>query len=78
MTLKRGGKLTEKERRVLSLLALSMSEMEIASYLGVSNKTVSIFKTVAMKKIGIRKNAHLIKWLRTPEARAAIVDGQPL
>ncbi|MGO3398580.1 MAG: LuxR C-terminal-related transcriptional regulator [Serratia proteamaculans] len=78
MTLKRGGKFTEKEKLVLSLLALSMSDMEIASYLAVSNKTVSIFKTVAMQKIGIRKNANLIKWLRTPEARAAIVDGQPL
>ena len=78
MTLKRGGKLTEKERLVLSLLALSMSEMEIASHLGISNKTVSIFKTVAMQKIGIRKNANLIKWLRTPEARAAIVDGLSL
>ncbi|MGX1957394.1 helix-turn-helix domain-containing protein [Serratia proteamaculans] len=78
MTLKRGGKLTERERLVLSFLALGMSNMEIVSYLNVSNKTVSIFKTVAMQKIGIRKNANLIKWLRTPEARAAIVDGQPL
>lgn len=78
MTLRCGGKLTERERLVLSFLALGMSEMEITRYLGVSNKTVSIFKTAAMRKIGIRKNANLIKWLRTPEARAAIVDGQPL
>lgn len=78
MILKDGRKFTEREKLVLSFLALGVSDMEIAYYLGISNKTVSIFKTVAMEKIGIRKNANLIKWLRTPEARGAIVDGQPL
>ncbi len=48
--------------------------MDIARYLGVSHKTVSMFKITAMKKIGLRKNANLIRWLRSSEARCAICD----
>lgn len=74
MTLKDGCKFTEREKLVLSFFALGMSDMDIANYLRISNKTVSIFKTSAMKKIGVRKNANLIRWLRTPEARAEISE----
>ncbi|WP_420833303.1 LuxR C-terminal-related transcriptional regulator [Serratia rubidaea] len=49
-----------------------MSDMDIACHLGISNKTVSIFKTSAMRKIGVRKNSNLIKWLRTNDARVSI------
>ncbi|HFF8938844.1 helix-turn-helix domain-containing protein [Serratia marcescens] len=67
-------KFTEREKLVLSLLALGVSDMDIAHHLGISNKTVSIFKTTAMKKIGLRKNANLIRWLRSSEARCSICD----
>ncbi|WP_115939732.1 LuxR C-terminal-related transcriptional regulator [Serratia ficaria] len=73
MALHSGTKFTEREKLVLGLLALGVSDREIARYLGVSNKTVSSFKTSAMNKIGIRKNANLMKWLRTPEAKTEIV-----
>ncbi|HBC7420629.1 TPA: response regulator transcription factor [Serratia marcescens] len=68
-------KFTEREKLVLSFLALGVSDMDIAHHLGISNKTVSIFKITAMKKIGLRKNANLIKWLRTPDAKAAFTNG---
>ncbi|WP_405051252.1 helix-turn-helix domain-containing protein [Serratia nevei] len=74
MTLKNGCKFTEREKQVLCLFAMGVSGMDIARYLGVSHKTVSMFKITAMKKIGLRKNANLIRWLRSSEARCAICD----
>lgn len=65
---------TDREKLVLGFLALGVGEMGIASHLGISNKTVSHFKTTAMRKIGLRTNANLIRWLRTPAAREAIID----
>ncbi|WBF44425.1 helix-turn-helix domain-containing protein [Serratia rubidaea] len=65
-------KFTDREKLILTFLALGMSDMDIACHLGISNKTVSIFKTSAMRKIGVRKNSNLIKWLRTNDARVSI------
>lgn len=64
---------TEREKQVLCYLAMGIDEKGIATLLNKSNKTISHFKLSAMKKIGIKKDANLIKWLRTLEAKHLIV-----
>lgn len=67
---------TNREKDVLTYLALGLNNQSIAKLLGISTKTVSSHKVSALAKIGIRKNSDLFKWLRTPDAKRTIVgDG---
>ncbi|HEJ6943141.1 helix-turn-helix transcriptional regulator [Serratia ureilytica] len=67
-------KFTDREKLVLSFIALGANNIDIARFIGISSKTVSIYKTTAMKKIGLRKDVNLVRWLRTCDAKVAITD----
>jgi len=68
---------TNREKEVLTYLALSMDYRSISKLMNIQEKTVYNTKLTVLAKIGIRKNVKLIKWLRTADARRAIV-GEPL
>ncbi|ASL95989.1 hypothetical protein AXT60_24985 [Salmonella enterica subsp. enterica] len=66
-------KFTDREKLVLSYLYMGVCERDIAKSMNVNYKTVNSFKLSAMRKVGIRKNANLIFWLRTSEANFMIL-----
>ena len=51
--------LTPRERQVAQLNAEGFSGKEIARLLGITDRTVEMFKGLAIKKIGARNGAHL-------------------
>lgn len=57
--------LSEREFRVLRLLAQGKSLNEIAAELCVSNKTVSTYKARLMHKMGFARNADLVRYAVT-------------
>lgn len=61
-----------REKTVLIYLALGMSCNSIAKLLNINYKTVSCYKSSAFIKIGIRRNAQFVTWLRTSEAHQSI------
>lgn len=56
------GNLTNRETEVLQLLAEGLSSREIASRIGVSSKTVDVYRKRIMDKLGIRSVAELTKY----------------
>jgi two-component system response regulator NreC len=56
------GKLTDREREVLQLLAEGRSAHEIADQLQVSVKTVGVHRTNIMDKLGIHTVPDLVKY----------------
>jgi DNA-binding NarL/FixJ family response regulator len=56
------GKLTDREREVLQLLAEGRSAREIADQLQVSVKTVGVHRTNIMDKLGIHNVPDLVKY----------------
>lgn len=62
------GKLTSREREVASLLRERYTAKEIGRSLGISHRTVEIYRTRLMKKYGVRNAASLIRLLlREPD-----------
>lgn len=68
---------TNREKEVLTYLALSMDYQSTSRLMNIQEKTVYNTKLTSLTKIGIRKNAKLVKWLRIADARRAIA-GDPL
>lgn len=61
-------KLTSREREVASLLRERYTAKEIGRSLGISHRTVEIYRTRLMKKYGVRNAASLIRLLlREPD-----------
>lgn len=58
----RVGDLTAREWEILRHYALGFGCVEIASRLSLSPKTVSTHKTNAMRKLGMRTTADLVRW----------------
>jgi fimbrial protein FimW len=56
--------LTPREWEVLSILRREQTPQGIASYLGISIKTVSQHKRNAMHKLGFHRNCDLYHWLQ--------------
>src|SRR3954447_26571724 len=54
------GELSNREREVLSLVALGATSPEIASQLHISHNTVRKHVNSAMRKLGARSRAHLV------------------
>lgn len=57
------GPLSEREFEILGYLAKGVSVNEIASLLGISNKTVSTHKARLMEKMGFTSNADLVRYV---------------
>ncbi len=53
--------LTAREREVMHLLARGCSNVEIASSLGISPRTVEVHKARVMEKLQVRKVAELVR-----------------
>lgn len=61
-------KLTNREREVASLLRERYTAKEIGRSLGISHRTVEIYRTRLMKKYGVRNAASLVRiLLREPD-----------
>jgi two-component system response regulator NreC len=56
------GCLSEREQKVLKLVALGYTSAEIASQLNLSAKTVETYRTRGMEKLGLRTRAALVKF----------------
>ncbi len=54
-------KLTNRERQILDLITQAKSNKEIATMLFISEHTVSVHKKNAMRKLGVKSTANLIK-----------------
>ncbi len=65
-----GGTLSDREAKVLRLIALGYANKEIATQLELSVKTVETFKTRSMEKLGLRSRVDIVRhalnrgWLR--------------
>lgn len=55
-------KITERESEVLRLVAVGHSNVEIASRLNISVKTVEVHKTNAMRKLGLTGRVDVIRY----------------
>jgi DNA-binding NarL/FixJ family response regulator len=55
-------KITERESEVLRLVAVGHSNIEIASRLNISVKTVEVHKTNAMRKLGLSGRVDVIRY----------------
>jgi DNA-binding NarL/FixJ family response regulator len=53
------GRLTEREREVLTLLARGLSSKEIGAHLDISTRTVETHRANLMRKLGVRSVALL-------------------
>jgi DNA-binding NarL/FixJ family response regulator len=66
------GKLTEREVKVVKLVARGHINREIAEQLDLSVKTIEVHKARALEKLGLRSRADLVQyalrqgWLQTP------------
>lgn len=58
----RSGDLTPREWEILRYYALGFGCVAIASRLSLSPKTVSTHKTNAMRKLGLKSTADLVRW----------------
>ena len=54
--------LTSREREVVQLIAEAYSTKEIADRLRVSGKTVETHRAAAMRKLGVRNIADLVRY----------------
>ena len=59
--LKAVASLTGREREVLTLLGMGLTNPEIAEELGLAQKTVEWFKTSITKKTGVRGRVRLAR-----------------
>ena len=66
-----GEVLSDRELQVFGLLARNLSGKEVAEHLGVSQKTVSTYKTRLMSKLGLRTTPELIARYRELDPGAA-------
>ena len=64
-TVEKHQKLSEREMQIFKHLARGFSNVEIASALSISNKTVSTYKARLMEKMGFSSTAELIKYAIT-------------
>lgn len=56
------GVLSTRERQVMVLIALGKTNRESAETLGISPKTIETHRSHALKKLGLRNNAQLIRF----------------
>ena len=66
-----GQALSDRELQVFVLLSRNLSGKEVAEHLGVSQKTVSTYKTRLMSKLGLRTTPELIARYRELDPGAA-------
>jgi DNA-binding NarL/FixJ family response regulator len=66
-----GHALSDRELQVFGLLARNLSGKEVAEHLGVSQKTVSTYKTRLLSKLGLRTTPELIARYRELDPGAA-------
>ena len=57
----RGGVITARQREILQLIAEGMSTKEIATELGISDKTVETHRARLIGRLGIRKVSSLVR-----------------
>lgn len=53
--------LSERQRQVMSLVAVGRSNKEIAAELGISPRTVEVYRAHVMVKLGVKSMAELVK-----------------
>ena len=71
--------LTEREREVLDLLVLGHTNVEIASLLFLSSRTVETHRASIQRKLGVKSRADLVRFAlggRGPAAKIARPEGQ--
>jgi two-component system response regulator NreC len=71
--------LTEREREVLDLLVLGHTNVEIASLLFLSSRTVETHRASIQRKLGVKSRADLVRFALGkggPAARATLDDGR--
>jgi DNA-binding NarL/FixJ family response regulator len=54
--------LTSREREVVQLIAEGSSNKQIAATLGLSTKTIETHRSAAMRKIGVKNLADLVRY----------------
>jgi two-component system response regulator FixJ len=57
----KAGSLTERQRQVMELAALGLSNKEIGKRLGISSRTVEVHRAWMMEKMGARNLAELVR-----------------
>ncbi|WP_439090257.1 helix-turn-helix transcriptional regulator [Serratia bockelmannii] len=55
--------LTPREQEVLHQLLLGKTHADVASFLGIKEKTISSFKRAAMKKLNFKRTNELFHWM---------------
>ena len=72
------GQLTRREREIAVLVGSGKSTKQIAHELGLSGKTVEVYRANMMAKMGARSVVHLVKMLSRLECEpvAAMVEGK--
>jgi two-component system response regulator NreC len=55
--------LSEREQKVLKMVALGYTSAEIAEQLSLSSKTVETYRARGMEKLGLRTRAALVKFV---------------
>lgn len=59
-------RLTRRERQVLGLVARGLAAKQVASYLGISHKTVEVHKTHIFRKLGVPNQAAAVSRAAAP------------
>lgn len=54
--------LTDREQEILNLIVKGMSNKEMAAFLGISPKTVSVHRSNLMTKLGVRSEIDLLRY----------------
>lgn len=56
------GRLTDREREIVQLLAEGRSNKEVAAQLGISVKTAETHRAAVMRKLGMESFSHLVRY----------------
>ena len=56
------GRLTDREREIVQLLAEGRSNKEVAATLGISVKTAETHRAAVMRKLGMESFSHLVRY----------------
>jgi DNA-binding CsgD family transcriptional regulator len=56
------GRLTDREREIVQLLAEGRSNKEVAGLLGISVKTAETHRAAVMRKLGMESFSHLVRY----------------
>ena len=71
----RGDELTRREEQIMTLISLGLTNLEVASVLGLSEKTVKFHMGTILEKLPARNRTHaVIQWCGVQNPRPDLVD----